>query len=64
MDIYIYIYIWIYIWIYMDMLFIGTRRFAMRRHVPIHSRVPLPQHTATTCVRASGCRVPARTCCN
>jgi hypothetical protein len=41
-------------------LFIATRRFAVRRHVPIESRAPLPQHTATTCVHVSGCRA----CCN
>jgi hypothetical protein len=31
-------------------LLIATRRFAVRRHVPIESRAPLPQLTATTCV--------------
>ena len=45
-------------------LFIATRRFAVRRNVPIGSRAPLSQHTATTCVHVSGCRVPARACCN
>jgi hypothetical protein len=53
--------------------FIATRRF-VRRHVPIESRAPLPQHTATTCVHVSGAHLlqpavpwplqPRCLCCN